>query len=102
MMTTRAKEMITIDKEKLEIKEFVLDSNLFLISNSLVMVIFFGGFLYYLICLYFYVGKLDLLVFISASVVFSSLLLFGVMGMKSISRQKHYIERLSSLYEETI
>jgi len=84
--------MITIDKEKLGIKEFVLDSNLYLISSSLVMVIFFGGFLYYLICLYFYVGKLDLLAFVSASVVFSCLLLFGVLGMKSITRQKQYIE----------
>lgn len=94
--------MITIDKEKLEIKKFVLDSNLFLISNSLVMLILFGGFLYYLIGLYYYVGKLDLLVFVSASVVFSCLLLFGVLGMKSIAKQKQYIERLGSLYEETI
>jgi len=94
--------MITIDKEKLEIKEFILDSNLYLISSSLVMVIFFGCFLYYLIGLYFYVGKLDLLVFVGATVAFLSLLLFGILGMKSIARQKHYIERLSSLYEETI
>ena len=49
-----------------------------------------------------YVGKLDLLAFVSASVVFSCLLLFGILGMKSIAKQKQYIERLSSLYEETI
>jgi len=65
--------MITIDQEKLEIKEFVLDFNLYLISNSLVMVIFFGGFLYYLLCLYYYVGKLELLVFVGATVMFSCL-----------------------------
>ena len=93
--------MITIDQEKLEIKEFVLDSNLFLISSSFVMVLFFGAFLYYIVGVLYYFGKIDLLVFIVTSIVFLSFILFGVLGVLSIAKQKKYIERLSSLYEET-
>ena len=94
--------MITIDKEKLEIKEFILDSNLYLISNSFMMVVFMGGFLYYLIALFYYKDKIDLLLFAPTTVIFLMLIFFGVLGLKSIATQKKYIERLSSLYEETI
>jgi len=93
---------IRIDKEKLEIKEFILDSNLFLISSSFVMVLFFGIYLYGLIALFYYVGGIELFGFVIATVVFLVLLVFGYMGMRSIARQKQYIERLSSLYEEIV
>ena len=94
--------MITIDKEKLEIKEFILDSNLYLISNSLMMVMCLGGFFYYCICLFYYAGKIDILLFFPTTVVFLTFMFFGILGIKSIALQKKYIERLSELYEETI
>jgi len=94
--------MIRIDQERLEIKEFVLDSNLNLISNALTMVSAFGGFLYYLIGLFYYTGKIELFIFIAATVMFTTLILFRVLGFKSIAKQKQYIKNLNSLYEETI
>ena len=94
--------MINIEQEKLEIKEFLLDANLYLINNSFNMLILFGLFQYYTLYI-LYVNKfVQSPIFIAATAYFFLTLLFSLLGYRSIQQQKRYIERFSSLYEESV
>ena len=75
-------------QEHLEIKEFILDANLYLISNTLYAVTSISLFIYYIICILFYQGKLDSFLFFTSTSVFIVMLFFALLGYKSISTQK--------------
>ena len=94
--------MIKINQEELELKEFVLDANLYLIANSLHMLLASGGFLYYFICYFYSNEQIGTVAFISATVFFISFIGFALLSIRSIAREKKYIERLSALYEKSI
>jgi len=87
-------------QERLEIKEFILDANLYLISNSLQTVSTIGLFLYFMTCVVYYQGSIDLMLFLSSSFVFMVMLLVALLGFKSIRLQKEYISRLESVFED--
>ena len=86
-------------QEHLEIKEFILDANLYLISNTLYAVTSISLFMYYIICILFYQGKLDIFLFFTSTSVFIVMLFFALLGYKSISTQKKYISRLDTVFE---
>jgi len=65
------------------------------------MLMTLGAFLYYLIWYFYSNEQISTLLFITASLLFIRLILFELLGIKSIERQKQYIERLSAFYEET-
>ena len=85
-------------QEHLEIREFILDANLYLISNTLYAVTSISLFMYYIIYILFYQGKLDIFLFFTTTSVFIVMLFFALLGYKSISTQKKYISRLDSIF----
>lgn len=87
-------------QERLEIKEFILDANLHLISNSLQIVSTIALFFYFIVYIVFYQGNIDLLLFLSSSFVFVVMLSVVLLGFKSIRLQKEYISRLESVFED--
>jgi hypothetical protein len=87
-------------QERLEIKEFILDANLYLISNSLQIVSTIGFFFYFIIFTLLYQGSINLVLFLSSSFVFIVMLLVALLGFKSIRLQKEYISRLESVFED--
>jgi hypothetical protein len=87
-------------QERLEIKEFILDANLHLISNSLQIIATTGFFFYFIVFTLFYQGSIDLVLFLSSSFVFIVMLFIALLGFKSIRLQKEYISRLESVFEE--
>ena len=87
-------------QERLEIKEFILDANLFLISNSLYAVTIISLFMYYIICILFYKDSVDLFLFLSSTSIFILMIFFALIGCKSIHTQKKYIRRLDTVFED--
>lgn len=87
-------------QERLEIREFILDANLHLISNSLQIISTIGLFFYFIICVVFYQGSIDLVLFVSSSFVFIVMLSVVVLGFKSVRLQKEYISRLETVFED--
>lgn len=87
-------------QERLEIREFVLDANLYLIANSIYMLCYLIGFIYFLICVSFYKGIIELPLLMTASVSFLLAIMFAIAGHRSILKQKKYISRLDSVFEE--
>lgn len=87
-------------QERLEIKEFILDANLHLISNSLQIVSTIALFFYFMICIVFYQGNVDLVLFLLSSFVFVVMLSVVLLGFKSIRLQKVYISRLESVFKD--
>ncbi len=87
-------------QERLEIKEFILDANLHLISNSLQVVSTIGFFFYFMICIVFYQKDLDLVLFLSSSFVFIVMLFVAILGFRSIRMQKKYISRLDTVFKD--
>ena len=87
-------------QERLEIKEFILDANLFLISNSLYVMTIISLFMYYIICILFYQGNVDLFLFLSSTSIFILMISFALMGCKSIHTQRKYISRLDTVFED--
>ena len=87
-------------EERLEIREFILDANLYLISNSFLMVSYIAGYFYMIICYCYYQGFIPLEIFISMTALFIGMLFFIAMGYKSISSQKRYISRLDEIFKE--
>ena len=87
-------------QERLEIKEFILDANLHLISNSLQIVSGIGFFFYFIVFTLFYQENIDLVLFLSSSFVFVVMLSVVILGFKSIRLQKEYIGRLESVFED--
>ncbi len=87
-------------QERLEIKEFILDANLHLISNSLQIISAIGFFFYFIVCTVFYQENIDLVLFLSSSFVFVVMLSVVILGFKSIKLQKEYISRLESVFED--
>ncbi len=88
-------------QERLEIKEFILDANLYLISNSLYAVTIISLFMYYIICLLFYQGSVDLFLFLSSTSILILMIFFALIGCKSIHTQRKYISRLDTVFEDT-
>ena len=86
-------------QEHLEIREFMLDANLYLISNTLYAVTSISLFMYYIICILFYQGKLDIFLFFTSTSIFILMLFFALLGYKSISTQKKYISLLDTVFE---
>ena len=86
-------------QERLEIREFILDSNLHLISNGLYMVSLSSLLIYYTVLVSFCNGYLELYMFISTTVIFIFLSVFAYLGYKSIQTQKKYISRLDTVFE---
>ena len=86
-------------QERLEIKEFVLDSNLFLVANAFYMVCYSAGFLYFLISLSYFKGIVEFPLFLGGSVFFMCALFFSILGHRSIQRHKKYISRLDTVFD---
>ena len=86
--------------ERLEIKEFLLDANLFLISNAFYIVVLLSSFLYYTLYLYFLQGTIETFIFIATSILFAIMLLFAGITYRSILTQKRYIRQLETIFEE--
>jgi hypothetical protein len=87
-------------QERLEIKEFILDANLHLISNSLQIISTIGLFLYFIVYIVYYQRSIDLVLFLSSSFVFIVMLSVTAMGLRSIRMQKEYISRLDTVFED--
>ena len=87
-------------QERLEIKEFILDANLHLISNSLQIVSAIGFFFYFIVCIVFYQENIDSVLFLSSSFVFIVMLSVTTIGLRSIRIQKEYITRLDTVFED--
>lgn len=87
-------------QERLEIKEFILDSNLFLISSSLSAISLIAINIYFIIFVLFDEGKIDLYRYISISIVFIMLLCFMVLAYRGVATQKKYISRLDTVFED--
>ncbi len=88
-------------QERLEIREFILDANLFLISNSLTIAIMMGTFLYYMLYQFFsneIPTKMLNIAFIGSSVFYIIMIIFMVMGFMEIRNQKRYISRLDTIF----
>jgi len=101
LINTRRKSMSSkTPQERLEIKEFILDANLFLISNSLYTVTIISLFMYYIICILFYQGNIDFFLFLSSTSIFILMMFFALIGCKSIYTQKKYIRRLDTVFED--
>jgi len=88
-------------QERLEIKEFILDANLYLISNSLYTVTIISLFMYYIICILFHKGSVDLFLFLSSTSIFILMIFFALIGCKSIRTQRKYISQLDTVFEDT-
>ncbi len=87
--------------ERLEIKEFVLDANLYLISNSLLIVVILGSFFYFMNCLLYsdqLILDIGFNLFFISSVYFMMMIVFVVLGFMSIKQQQKYISRLDTVY----
>ena len=87
-------------QERLEIREFVLDSNLFLIANSLYSVVGIALFFYFVNYLLYETGKLDIFMYVTINVVFAVQMLFAYLAQKSILTQRRYIAQLESVFDE--
>jgi hypothetical protein len=57
-------------QERLEIREFILDANLYLISSSLSLVAMMSLFLYNIIFFLFYQGTIDLILFLTSTFIY--------------------------------
>ena len=88
-------------QERLEIKEFILDANLYLISNSLYTVTIISLFMYYIICILFHKGSVDLFLFLLSTSIFILMIFFALIGYKSIHTQRKYISQLDTVLEDT-
>jgi len=89
----------TTPQERLELKEFVLDANLHLIKYSLLIVTATATNIYYGIYMLYTNKRIELLLFITLSIIFIFLLIFAISGFKSIKKQKELIARLDSVFE---
>jgi len=90
----------TTPQERLEIREFILDANLYLISNSFLLLSYLAGYLYVVICYCYYKCFIEIELFMGATYLFIGVLLTIALGYRSISSQKRYISRLDSVFEE--
>jgi|GEM_PF-2151335 len=86
-------------QERLEIKEFILDANLYLISNIFYTVTLIVAFLYITIFISYSNNVFEIHTFIVISIIFIPLLLFALLGHRNIIKQKKYISRLESVFE---
>lgn len=86
-------------KEKLELKSFILDSNLYLIANSFYFITVIIGFLYYLVCLTYAKEYIDFFIFASASSMALVVSVFVYIGYKAIKKQRCYIQDLDSFLD---
>lgn len=104
MMTTIKKEKkemnIGLLKEKLEIKSFILDANLYLVTNTFYLLVVVVGILYLLLCFTYSKGIVDLFIFASVSSITLVLGIFIYIGHKSILRQRSYIKDLDSFMDQ--
>jgi len=87
-------------QERLEIREFILDSNLFLIANSLYSVVGIALFFYFVNYLLYETGKLDVYMYVVLNVIFALQMFFAYLAQKSILTQRKYIARLESVFDE--
>ena len=93
-------QKISIDTplEKLEIKEFLLDSNLFLISANLTMIILCFIFIYYSTVMFFYENIIDLYIVLPTISIFIMMFIFTYFAHKSIKTQRTYISKLETTF----
>ena len=90
-------------QERLEIKEFILDANLFLISSSLTIVIMMGTFLYYMLYQFFsnkILPEILNIAFITSSIFYIIMMIFVGMGFREIRKQKRYISRQDTIFSD--
>lgn len=87
-------------QEKLEIKEFILDGKVFLISSSLHIVAGASLFMYYIIYLYYTKESIELPAFLTTTVIFIIMLVFLVLAYSSIRNLKIYITTLGDVLKE--
>ncbi len=90
-------------QERLEIREFILDANLYLIANSLTIVIMMGTFLYYMLYQFFsnkILPEMLNITFITSSVFYIIMMIFVGMGFREIRKQKRYISRLDTIFSD--
>ncbi|MCD6433872.1 MAG: hypothetical protein J7L21_07505 [Sulfurimonas sp.] len=90
-------------QERLEIREFILDANLFLISKSLTIAIMMGTFLYYMLYQFFsneILPKMLNIAFIGSSIFYIIMIIFVGMGFMEIRNQKRYINRLNTIFSD--
>jgi len=87
-------------QERLEIREFILDSNLFLIANSLYSVVGIALFFYFVNYLLYATAKLDVYLYVVLNIIFAVQMLFAYLAQKSILTQRRYIARLESVFDE--
>ena len=90
-------------QERLEIKEFILDANLFLISSSLTIVVIMGTFLYYMLYQFFsnkILPEMLNIAFITSSVFYIIMMIFVGMGFREIRKQKRYISRQDTIFSD--
>jgi len=92
-------------QERLEIREFILDANLFLISSSLTIVMMMGTFLYYMLYQFFLnkiLPEMINITFYTSSVVYIIMMTFVGIGFSEIRKQKKYISRLDTIFSDDI
>lgn len=103
-MTAIKKEMqemnIGLLKEKLEIKSFILDANLYLVTNTFYLLAVVVGILYSLMCFTYFKGSVDFFIFVGVSSIALVLSMFIYIGHKSILKQRSYIKDLDSFLDQ--
>lgn len=88
-------------QERLEIREFILDSNLFLITMSFHILNMIACFLYYEIGTLYFSGDTKLPVFVISTSLFIFMIIFSIHGYRGVKSQKKYISRLDSVFEDS-
>jgi len=86
-------------QEKLEISQFVLDSKLFLVKSSFMMVSVLSLFLYINVVIYYNKVIADISVFIYISIVMITIGIFSYLGYSSINSLKRSINILGDVFD---
>jgi len=87
-------------KEKLELKSFILDANLYLIANSFYFLTVVLGFLYSLVYVLYTKEYIDIHALVIISSMALGMSMFVYIGHKGIKKQRNYIKDLDSFLDE--
>jgi len=87
--------------EKLEIKEFILDANLSLITNSFITVSLFATLIYYMTVKIYINNQIESMEFFITSAFYVGLLAYLFIGYLNIRSQKRLISNLETIFEDT-
>lgn len=89
-------------QEILEIKEFVLESRLYMIKMSFYILISLSSFLYFVIAYTYFKEQIEFTTLALASIIYIAVVIFSISAYLDMHKQQKSIKNLKSIFDADI